>query len=81
MENQKKIEMLGSYQLTSELSSQNSGFSVWGYGKKNGRDFLHRIPLRYMPTNSVPSLQKKDAENIQIRKFIIYTCLTCLFRH
>ena len=34
MENQKKIEMLGSYQLTSELSSQNSGFSVWGYGKK-----------------------------------------------
>ena len=66
MENQKKIEMLGSYQLTSELSSQNSGFSVWGYGKKNGRDFFIKqfLSPKYPDNDTVSSperLQKRIA--------------------
>ena len=33
-------KMLGAYRLTSELTSQNSGFSVWGYGVKDGEEFF-----------------------------------------
>ena len=32
--------MLGDYLLTKDLTSQNSGFSVWGYGIKNGKEYF-----------------------------------------
>lgn len=34
------MEKLGTYELTGHLTSQNSGYSVWGFGKKNERDFF-----------------------------------------
>ena len=82
MENQKKIEMLGSYQLTSELSSQNSGFSVWGYGKKNGRDFFIKqfLSPKYPDNDTVSSperLQKRIAlcEEFEYQKRRLYQTL------
>lgn len=34
------MEMLGQYELTGHLSSQNSGYSVWGFGRKDGKDYF-----------------------------------------
>ena len=32
--------MLGEYILSDRLTSQNSGFSVWGYGTKQGKEYF-----------------------------------------
>lgn len=34
------MEMLGTYELTGHLTSENSGFSLWGFGRRDGRDFF-----------------------------------------
>ena len=34
------MEMIGDYQITRELSGHNAGFSVWGYAKKNSREYF-----------------------------------------
>lgn len=34
------MEKLGQYELTGHLSSQNSGYSVWGFGRKNGQNYF-----------------------------------------
>ena len=33
------MEMLGTYELTGHLTSENSGFSLWGFGRKEGKDY------------------------------------------
>lgn len=34
------MEKLGHYELIGHLSSQNSGYSVWGFGRKDGKDYF-----------------------------------------
>lgn len=82
MDNQNKVEMLGSYQLTSELTSQNSGFSVWGYGKKNGREYFIKqfLSPKYPENDTVSSperLQKRIAlcEEFEYQKRRLYQTL------
>lgn len=62
-----KTEMLGDYRLTSQLTSQNSGFSVWGYGVKNGTEYFIKqfLSPKYPDNDSVSSperIKRKIAE-------------------
>lgn len=74
--------MLGSYRLTSQLTSQNSGFSVWGYGVKNGGEFFIKqfLSPKYPENDSVSSperLQKrlKLCEDFEYSKRRLYQTL------
>ncbi len=76
------MEMLGKYELTGHLSSQNSGYSVWGFGKKDGKDFFIKqfLSPKYPENDTVSSperLQKKkqQCEKFENQKISIYQAL------
>lgn len=81
MEN--KSKPLGSYLLLDgELTSQNSGFSVWGYGKKNGRDFFIKqfLSPKYPDNDAVSSPERvqkriKLCEEFEYKKRRLYQTL------
>lgn len=73
------MEKLGSYELTGHLTSQNSGYSVWGFGKKNGRDFFIKqfLSPKYPDNDTVSSAasiekRKKKCERFEQKKAAIY---------
>lgn len=73
------MEKLGSYELTGHLTSQNSGYSVWGFGKKNGRDFFIKqfLSPKYPDNDTVSSAasiekRKKKCEKFEQKKASIY---------
>lgn len=58
------MEMLGNYQLIGELSSQNSGYSVWGFGIRDGQEYFIKqfLSPKYPENDTVSSperLQRK----------------------
>lgn len=58
------MEKLGNYELTGHLNSQNSGYSVWGFGKRDGKDYFIKqfLSPKYPENDTVSSpesLQKK----------------------
>lgn len=66
METHETNKWLGSYLLTTELTSQNSGFSVWGYGQKDGREYFIKqfLSPKYPDNDTISSperLQKRLA--------------------
>lgn len=76
------MEMLGKYELTGHLSSQNSGYSVWGFGKKDGKDYFIKqfLSPKYPENDTVSSperLQKKkqQCERFESQKVSIYRAL------
>ncbi len=76
------LGFLGDYRLTSELTSQNSGFSVWGYGTKNGGEyFIKQFLSPKFPDNDTVSsperLQKRLAlcEDFEYKKRRLYQTL------
>lgn len=73
------MEKLGSYELTGHLTSQNSGYSVWGFGRKNGRDFFVKqfLSPKYPDNYTVSSAasiekRKKKCERFEQKKTAIY---------
>lgn len=73
------MEKLGTYELTGHLSSQNSGYSVWGFGKKNGKDFFIKqfLSPKYPENDTVSSPAriekiKKKCQRFEQRKAAIY---------
>lgn len=76
------MEKLGTYELTGHLTSQNSGYSVWGFGKKNGKDYFIKqfLSPKYPEKDMVSSperLQKKIAQcnRFERQKTAIYRML------
>ena len=76
------LEMLGDYRLTTQLTSQNSGFSVWGYGIKNGREYFIKqfLSPKYPENDNISSpqrLQKRLAlcEDFEYSKRRLYQTL------
>lgn len=58
------MEKLGNYELTGHLTSQNSGYSIWGFGKRDGKDYFIKqfLSPKYPENDTVSSpesLQKK----------------------
>lgn len=73
------MEKLGTYELTGHLTSQNSGYSVWGFGKKDGRNFFIKqfLSPKYPENDTVSSperLQKKKDQcaDFERQKAAIY---------
>lgn len=73
------MEMLGSYELTGHLTSQNSGYSVWGFGKKNGKDYFIKqfLSPKYPANDTVSSPErlakiKKKCARFENKKRALY---------
>lgn len=73
------MEKLGKYELAGSLTNQNAGYSMWGFGKKNGKDyFIKQFVEQKYPANdtvsSPESLAKKikKCERFEQRKKAIY---------
>jgi len=76
------MERLGTYELAGSLTNQNAGYSVWGFGKKNGMDyFIKQFVAQKYPANDTVSsperLQKKikECERFEQRKIAVYQML------
>lgn len=73
------MEKLGTYELTGHLTSQNSGYSVWGFGKKNGREFFIKqfLSPKYPDNDAISSAasvekRKKKCEKFEQKKAQLY---------
>ena len=73
------MEKIGSYKLTDSLTNQNAGYSVWGFGKKNGKDFFIKqfVDQKYPANDTVSSPERlarkiKDCERFEKRKKALY---------
>lgn len=64
-------EMLGSFELTTPLSNQNSGFSVWGFARREGNDYFVKQFLSpiYPEDDKVSSPERIQKKIRQCRKF------------
>ncbi len=76
------MERLGNYELSGALSNENAGCSVWGFGKKDGKDYFIKqfLTPKYPANDTVSSperLQKKAKECAQFeqRKVAVYKML------
>ena len=75
------MEKLGTYELTGHLTSQNSGYSVWGFGRKAGTDYFIKqfLSPKYPENDTVSSperIQKKQqCERFESQKIAVYRAL------
>lgn len=65
------MEMLGDYQLTGHLTSQNSGYSVWGFAQREGRDYFVKqfLSPKYPENDTISSPQRLQKKMEQCAKF------------
>lgn len=73
------MEILGSYVLTKEMSAQNSGYSVWAFGQKNGREYFIKqfLSPKYPENDTVSSeasiaKRRQKCERFEQKKFALY---------
>lgn len=76
------MERLGKYELAGSLTNQNAGYSVWGFGKKNGKDYFIKqfVEQKYPANDTVSSLERlakkiKACERFEQRKKALYQML------
>lgn len=73
------MEKLGKYELAGSLTNQNAGYSVWGFGKKNGKDYFIKqfVEQKYPANDTVSSPERlakkiKACERFEQRKKALY---------
>jgi serine/threonine protein kinase len=73
------MEKIGSYLLSGSLTNQNAGYSVWGFGKKDGRDYFIKqfVDQKYPANDTVSSPERlarkiKACERFEERKTALY---------
>lgn len=60
------MEKLGKYELVGSWTSQNAGYSVWGFGKKNGKEyFVKQFVEQKYPANDTVSTPERLAKKIK----------------
>ena len=76
------MKKIGTYELEGSLTNQNAGYSVWGFGKRDGKDyFIKQFVTQKYPANDTISsperLQKKikECEQFERYKVAIYKSL------
>lgn len=76
------MEKLGNYELAGSLTNQNAGYSVWGFGKKNGKDYFIKqfVEQKYPANDTVSSPERlakkiKACERFEQRKRALYRML------
>lgn len=76
------MEILGNYLLINSLTNQNAGYSVWGFGKKNDKDYFIKqfVDQKYPANDTVSSPERlarkiKECERFENRKKALYKVL------
>lgn len=76
------MEKLGNYELAGSWTSQNAGYSVWGFGKKNGKEYFIKqfVEQKYPANDTVSSPERlakkiKACERFEQRKKALYQML------
>ena len=76
------MEKIGTYELSAALTSEHAGYSIWGFGRKNGRDYFIKqfIEMKYPADDTVSSperIQRKlrECERFERRKKAIYEAI------
>lgn len=76
------MEKLGKYELAGSLTNQNAGYSVWGFAKKNGKDYFIKqfVEQKYPANDTVSSPERlakklKACERFEQRKKKLYQVL------
>ncbi len=64
-------ERLGAYELTGHLTSQNSGYSVWGFGKRDGKDYFIKqfLSPKFPANDTVASLEQLARKQRRCQQF------------
>ncbi len=62
---------IGSYELLTPMNNQNSGFSVWGFAAKNGREYFIKefLSPKYPDQDDVSSMERQMRRIRQCRHF------------
>ncbi len=65
------MERLGSYTLSAALTNQNAGYSLWGFGIKNGREYFIKqfVEQKYPANDTVSSPQRLQKKLESCRRF------------
>ena len=76
------METLGNYRLIGSLTNKNAGYSVWGFAKKDGRDYFIKqfIDQKYPVNDTVSSPERlarkiRACEKFEARKKKLYQVL------
>ena len=64
-------KMLGSFELITPLTNQDSGFSVWGFARRSGMDYFVKQHLKpiYPAGDTVLSQERIQRKIVQCKKF------------
>ena len=63
------MEKLGKYELAEALTNQNAGYSLWGFGRKGGKDyFIKQFVEQKYPANDTVSSPERLAKKIEACK-------------
>ena len=65
------MEMLGNFELSGKLGGQNSGYSVWGFGEKNGTEYFIKQFLSpiYPENDTVSSPERLERKRRACQRF------------
>lgn len=76
------MEKLGSYELAGSMTNKNAGYSVWGFGTRNGTEYFIKqfVEQKYPAHDTVSSPERlekkrKQCERFEQRKQAIYQVL------
>lgn len=65
------MERLGTYEMIGQMTSQNSGFSMWGFAQKNGEEYFVKqfLSPKYPINDTVSSQASLDKKIKNCQKF------------
>lgn len=66
------MEMLWNYALTGNLTNQNAGYSMWGFARKDGKDFFVKqfLAPKYPSEDTVSSPERLQRKKAACEKFV-----------
>ncbi len=66
------MEKLGQYTLNGHLSNENAGYSMWGFGKKDGKDYFIKqfLSPKYPYNDKVASPERVQKRIAKCEKFV-----------
>lgn len=65
------METLGTYELTGHLTSQNGAYSIWGFGRKRGRNYFIKqfLSPKYPENDTKSSPERLERKKKQCARF------------
>ncbi len=65
------METIGTFELTTPMTTHNSGYSIWGYGRKNGTEYFIKqfLSPKFPENDNVSSPERIAKKTNQCRQF------------